>query len=410
MNPTPEGMLAELPEEDEERDDVPATLPSSVSMSNVASAPVTSTFQQTPQGVEAHANAISQHLMAATTSYTTTTPSHPPPVYRRQSIANGELAKLSQIDTQRKTPTLRSASMARRGSGPYTAFASIGAPSFGPGSSSTSPLSPSQGRAPSLSLYRTVVHNNTRRASMPAPPPIIASVSMVSAALQTAISRPASPDPLVNSNGLDSSPSQDKQSLSRLMFSTPRRTASVHNGDEENAEVIQKLLASRDIQQNKEGLDKVQSTEQATEQATAPQVLETVVEPNVDGTGDMDMSEVVAAQLMASFTPEELEALKSMPISNPTVDGPLPSPAFQFGGAPQPTNENVDMGNAGPQNDAFLNMQSRDRIGSMASINTFATEASDRTTDWNGDQLQWTADELARGLDFFEPTARRASA
>jgi hypothetical protein len=46
----------------------------------------------------------------------------------------------------------------------------------------------------------------------------------------------------------------------------------------------------------------------------------------------------------------------------------------------------------------------------MASINTFATEASDKTTDWNVDQNQWTADELARGLDFFEPTARRASA
>lgn len=88
-------------------------------------------------------------------------------------------------------------------------------------------------------------------------------------------------------------------------------------------------------------------------------------------------------------------------------DSPLPNPAFSFGCAPQglDAQEIMSIGQMDEkQQQMYMMMQQRDRLGSIASIGTMGTESG--TEGGESASGEWLVD----GPEGFDPDARRASA
>jgi len=86
-----------------------------------------------------------------------------------------------------------------------------------------------------------------------------------------------------------------------------------------------------------------------------------------------------------------------------TPNGPLPQPGFSFGSAaPVPPPMSVE-----EQNNMWMAMQGRGRLGSIASINTFTTEGA---TTADGSEWEWPASAGLVEPEGFDPDLRRASA
>jgi len=396
--------------EEEELDDVPVALPSSSSMSSLAPrmvASATAPGTAYPYLLSSEAQAAA-HRMAGVTPLAPAAEVAPmaPLVSRRQSIANGELANMDKLASKRKMATLGSAAMARRDSSPYasvnTASESTGAPSFGPGNGLASPLSPSGFKVPSTSLHRAVVHNNTRRCSMPAPPSLVGMSSMVSHSpvrLRGPAGSPAGPFAMDGINQFD---------LGVVRYSSPRRTASIHNGEEENAAVAA-LKKVGSINQIPEAEDHATPPDAAPTTATTTNTVSTATTADAVTPAEFTIDDLEAFD-QETFYSDSLAFLDSLN-ENANVDGPLPNPAFHFGAAPQIQStpaQTSNYGSMGPPDDAFTQMQNRNRIGSIASINTFTSETSAVSNDWNVDEFHFTPDSI--GMPGFDFDARRASA
>lgn len=88
-------------------------------------------------------------------------------------------------------------------------------------------------------------------------------------------------------------------------------------------------------------------------------------------------------------------------------DSPLPNPAFSFGSAPQGLDAQgiMPIGQMDEkQQQMYMMMQQRDRLGSIASIGTMGTESG--TEGGESSNGEWLVD----GPEGFDPDARRASA
>lgn len=88
-------------------------------------------------------------------------------------------------------------------------------------------------------------------------------------------------------------------------------------------------------------------------------------------------------------------------------DSPLPNPAFSFGSAPQGLDAQgiMSIGQMDEkQQQMYMMMQQRDRLGSIASIGTMGTESG--TEGGESSNGEWLVD----GPEGFDPDARRASA
>ncbi|KAK8847347.1 hypothetical protein IAR55_005204 [Kwoniella newhampshirensis] len=279
---------------------------------------------------------------------------------RRASLANGEAAKIEMFVAKRaaagqkqgyhpagllspgRAPSMGQASAARRGSIPYpTPITAMPPPN------STSPkFSPAAQRVMSSALHLAAMKNNTRRASMPG----------------------------------------TAQLISSGPFTPPRNVSNQHQVGNRSARELSPIK-DHDHENNHQEL---------THQQFDP---------------ESDFSTTYVTPPSSTYNPSIISPISYLPTNSTGYDpsmpfspnSPLPNPGFTFGGdvnnAPA-----TDDAEAARQQQIYLSLQQRGRMGSLASVGTFTTEAG---TDLEDTSAEWYTQD---GPEGFDPDARRASA
>ena len=280
---------------------------------------------------------------------------------RRVSLANGEAANLESWVAKRmasarpaghsqpiRSPVMGQAAAARRNSIPYPSPVPEAGQSRSPNPMSPKVVSPSIRPMPSI-LHLTALRNNSRRASMPG-------------AAQLISSGPFTPPRMVSG----AYPMGSRRAVREL---SPIKD---HDGEVDP------------LHQSKFAFDE---TDFSTTYLTPP--ASTYLPSNTSPT--------------SYFAPDSGSTVYDYPIepsqqSPFTPSGPLPNPTFSFGSGPT-QRRSVSMSG---EEALLMAMQPRDRVGSMASINSTTTDgAIENGSDFGNDWL---------GLDGFDPETRRASA
>jgi len=305
-----------------------------------------------------------------------TPPSLLPPVSnvnmgRRVSLANGEAARIEKWVAKRvasnrgplqsqgrppgfvspiKSPLMGQAAAARRGSIPYPSAFPEGQEMRSPNGSSPK-ISPSVRHMPSA-LHLAAIRNNSRRASMPG------AAQLISSGPFTPPRFSSEAYPVGNGNGR---PSRDL---------TPIK-------DQASTHPLQPEFVFGETDFTTTYLTPPSSTYRPSNNTSPTSYL-----PPDSGSTTYDYA----------YDPSQ---------QNPFIpNAPLPNPTFSFGsGASQRHSISLDDDYA-----PFMASQPRARIGSMASINTFTTDAG---TENGSDYAQ---ECFAQPFEGFDPDARRASA
>jgi hypothetical protein len=303
---------------------------------------------------------------------------------RRVSLANGEAAKIEMfIAKQRmaakkategagfvspiRSPVvpLHQAAMARRSSIPYPSPIPEGAVAFSnPGGSPK--ISPNVRQMPS-SLHLAAIRNNTRRSSVPGLP----QVHLLS-------SGPFTPPRMVSSSGQDANGLRMTRELSPIKDQDPESALGLGNVSPQDG-----------IMFNSNDLSTTYLTPPTSSylpNATSNTFFST--DGSMNG-GYSSYSIDSATSSLPPFTP----------------NAPLPNPGFSFGSTPDSAQQPQSQGADDQAAMFFAQMQSRGRMGSIASINTYTTDGG--TTEAGS---EWGSDWNVMGPEGFDPDLRRASA
>jgi hypothetical protein len=293
---------------------------------------------------------------------------------RRVSLASGEAEKIQMWAAKRngveasasggltRSPVIRQASAARRGSIPYPA-----PPSFAT-QDATRPVSSSPNFSPLIrptpsTLHLTAIRNNNRRASMPGPPQLLSS-------------GPFTPPRIGSAAGYTPPRILSYPIPGTLSTGLPRELSSIKDHDSESASPeAQSFLPM-------EGL---------------PTTFITPSASTYSGTYSLSKSASGSSTGPdSSHPPESSEAYN--------VAGPLPSPAYSFGNK---LVESVQTGHVSEEEaarqKAMFESFERGRLGSLASIGSGGTYSD--TTVGTVDETDYSAFDASR----FDPS-RRASA
>lgn len=300
---------------------------------------------------------------------------------RRVSLANGEAAKIETfIAKQRmmarkasngvagapgyispvRSPIIpqHQAHFARRKSIPYPSPIEIGA--AGPNAPGSPKFSPTVRPMPS-SLHLAAMRNNTRRSSVP---------GLAQGPAQLICSGPFTPPRMV-SGAMPPNGAPVARGLGPIKDASPEAPGTAH--------------LPNDGFIFPEGSDLSTTYLTPPSSTYLPSASPSTFLPS-DGSSAFDFG---VDQTFAPYTP----------------NGPLPNPSFSFGSATQSAIPSVNMA-TDEQANMYYNMQNRGRLGSIASINTYTTDAG--TAD--GSDWDWSGVAPPLDLDGFEPDARRASA
>lgn len=306
---------------------------------------------------------------------------------RRVSIAGGDMAMLEQYAIQKRRQQMGQASpyatltaanspmgaaaAARRSSQPYPtglaghhvggledpnaalARSALGSPKVSP--------SAGNGRMPGALLFTAMRNNTIRRASMPG---------------------------------------GGAQLISTTAF-TPPRVSTYHNAPSESP-------SAHGSRHGRE-LSPIKDQDYEIDPALRGQVPMTFVTPPQNGfssaQGHLALPGTAESSLTYTLNP-------GMPF---TPNSPLPNPSFSFGGTPADTTAQMPnvgvwgdksgMAQPDTQQDLFMALQ-RGRLGSIASVNSVATNGTEGTATEYGSDVEWGS-MMPPG---FDPDIRRASA